>query len=94
MQVSPFRSFNEKRRFFGLNAMDGVGIGLIFLLFDLLLQTTPYEVLAVLIIPLLAFILIPIRMFKRRKILRDTLVYFVSPRRLYDPKLVSKTQSL
>ncbi len=92
MRASPFRSLNEKRRFFGLNMMDAVGIGAAFLVVDSFLLSTRFELCAFLVIPILIPFLIPMRMFKRRKIIRDTLVYLLCPRRIYDPKLVSRTQ--
>jgi hypothetical protein len=94
MRAQPFRSLNEKRRFFGLNMMDAVGIGAVFLVVDAVLMSTRFELGAFLVIPLIIPFLIPVRMFKRRKIIRDTLVYLLCPRRIYDPKLAPRIQSL
>ena len=93
MRVTPLRVLNENRRFFGLNMIDAAGLGVLFIIVDWLLMSTPYELLAFLTFILPLPVLIPIRMTMRRKIIRDSLFFFFLPRRVYDPKLVSRIES-
>lgn len=84
------RTMNERATFFGLNIWDGVGLSILFMAVNTALSDTPYELFSFLSFILPLPILIPIRMKKRRKIIRDTLLFYCfSPRRLYDPKMVS-----
>lgn len=89
MLAKRIRTMNERNTFLGLNVWDAVGLSVLFMIVNTLLNQTPYELLSFGSFVLPLPILIPLRMRKRRKMIRDFILFILSPRRLYDPKMVS-----
>ena len=89
MLAKRIRTMNERNTFLGLNVWDAVGLSVLFMIVNTLLNQTPYELLSFASFLLPLPVLIPLRMRKRRKMIRDCILFILSPRRLYDPKMVS-----
>jgi hypothetical protein len=87
MKVRPARLLNEKRGLYGFNEADYTAAGVFLIGLSFPLTNTPYMLLAFPTTGLLLLILYPVRMNFRRRIIRDTIGFYLTSRRIYDPKL-------
>ena len=80
------RHLNSNGGVLGLNIYDLVGAIGILILVSEGLRPIRFEILAVPVAVGSLFALIPLRLRFRRKMIRDTLLYWLRPKVLYDPK--------
>lgn len=86
--VKPERLLNDKRGLWGLDLMDAAALFAVFLFANTILEEagSRYQLVAFATpVPFLA-ILVPIRLSKRRKYVRDTVIHWIFPKNVYDPK--------
>lgn len=80
VRYQPLRQLNDNRGHFGLEGADlGVGVA-VFVVLSLVLDGSPYAILAVPGAILSLLCLVPVRLMTRRRILRDWVAYFLSSR--------------
>ena len=87
MKVRPARLLNERRGLYGFNETDYTAAGVFLVGLSLPLVNTPYMILVFPATGLLLLMLYPIRMNFRRRIIRDAIGFYLTPRRIYEPKL-------
>ena len=85
-EATPSRILNDQRGIFGLWMSDFGAAVCVFMGGSWLLDGSGYELLSLPAAILLLFILSPIRLSTRRKIIRDWLGSVLSRRVLYDPR--------
>lgn len=84
-RVVPSRVLNDQRGVFGLWLSDFAAAVAVFMGGSCLLDGSGCELIS---LPLAALVLVglsPIRLSTRRKIIRDWIRWWLTPRRLYDP---------
>lgn len=89
--ITPSRLLNDDRGIFGLGMTDFAGAIFLFVILSMSLDGTGLEILSMPIAILSLVPLIPIRLAQRRKIVRDTLLSHLKGRKLYDPRLRTRT---
>ncbi len=83
--VTPSRILNDQRGVFGLWLTDFAAGVAVFMGGSWLLDGSGYELVSLPLAVLTLGILSPIRLSTRRKIIRDSIRWCLTPRRLYDP---------
>ena len=83
--VLPSRVLNDQRGVFGLGFSDFAAAICVFMGGSWLLDGTGFELVSLPLAALCLVILSPIRLSTRRKIIRDSVRWWLTPRRLYDP---------
>lgn len=83
--ITPSRILNDQRGIFGLWLSDFAASVAVFMGGSWLLDGSGYELVSLPVAALVLFILSPIRLTTRRKIIRDYIRWRLTPRRLYDP---------
>jgi hypothetical protein len=86
IQITPSRILNDNRGIFGLWMSDFAGAIVIFILLSSILDGTPFAVFSLPLAVLALVPLIPLRLSTRRKIVRDTLIAFLTPKTLFEVK--------
>lgn len=85
MLVQPSRLLNDQRGILGLTLSDfGAGI-LVFIVSSLILEGGRWDILALPIAILSLLCVIPLRLRTRRNILRDTVSFYLTSRKVYSP---------
>ncbi len=84
IEITPSRILNDGRGVFGLWMTDLAGAIFLFVLLSSLLDGTAFAILSAPIALGSLVPLIPIRLSTRRKIIRDFLIYWATPRTLFE----------
>lgn len=85
-EFTPSRFLNDPRGFVGLSLSDFIAAVVLFGFISRLFEDTTIEYLALPISLMCLAGIAPIRLKTRRKIIRDSISFFITKRRVYDPR--------
>ena len=88
MKIQTLRLFNEDSQILGLTSFDLVGLGYTLVLSYKILENINLELISFILIVFLGLALIHLRMTYRKKIIRDTILFYLMPKNINSLRII------